>query len=138
MRHFILIVLTILVMAVGVVAHESPENKARVIVQHGSLTLELSLHPNKWTEGFKVHKLDDGILKETKLSINSKKQGLKFKKIQKRDGLYFIKFIGEKGVEGVVKNASLTLPKNLGDVVVTFVRSSTKFAHEGKSVSYTF
>ena len=119
-------------------AHEAKENRAKVSIYENSTYLKLSIHSNKWSESFKIDKLDDAILKDTLLSINRKILPLKLRKIQKRAEHYEIEYLATKGVESKVSSLNLTLPKELGNVIVTVVRANSKLKTSGKKISFLF
>ncbi len=130
--------LSLLLFYVNAPAHEVPENSANITIQHGSVHVNLSIHPNSWTNKFVVHKLDDEILKYTKLTINSKELPLKLRKIEKKSDHYSIQYSASKGADIKVTKASLQLPKQLGNIIVTIVRKSTRYVHQGKKVLFSF
>lgn len=123
---------------VALFAHEVQENRAKVVVQHQSVRLELSFHENSWTKQFATHALDDAILKQTKLMLNNQTISLKLQKIEKRLEHYTLHCIAQKPFKEKLKSASLILPSTLGNVVVTVVRAKTGYLFEGKRIDFSF
>lgn len=138
MRNF-LIILSAILLSINCMAHEIQENSAKIsIYQGGSVMLSLSLHQNSWTNKFKVHNLDDEILKYTELTVNTANIPLKLRKIEKSDNHYFIQYISTKGLDSKVKNVTIKLPKELENTVITLTRSSTKYTSKGKILHFNF
>lgn len=138
MIRFIWIIALLLLPPSYTLAHGVKENTAKVTLQHGSIKLNLSVHQNSWTESFAVNKLDDIILEQTQLNINGKPILLKLRKIEKKDDHYTIEYISTKASDTKVSKVMIQLPKQLGNVLVTFVRAITKYVHQGKKVLILF
>lgn len=138
MNHFVWITTLFLLLSSYALAHGVKENMAKVTLQHGSVKLNLSVHQNSWTERFSVHKLDDAILEQSQLNINDKTIILKLRKIEKKGEHYSIEYISTKASDTKVSKAMIQLPKQLGNVLVTFVRATTQYAPQGKKVFISF
>jgi len=132
------LLVSILVFNILSFAHEAQENRAKIGINHGSVYLNLSIHSSDWTKSFAVHELDDVILEDTKLTINNKLISLKLKRIQKSEDHYSIQYLANSSINSKINSTSLTLPKQLGDVIVTVVRATTKLSLKGQKVLFSF
>lgn len=119
-------------------AHEVQENTARISIQHGSVSLSLNIHSSAWADSVATHQLDDEVLTGTELSINKRSLPLKLRKIEKGSDHYRIEYIAEESVAHNIHTAKLVLPPELGNVVVTVVRATTKLTYQGKVASFSF
>ncbi len=138
MIRFVWIIVLLLVLPSYALAHGVKENTAKVTLQHGSIKLNLSVHQNSWTDSFAVNKLDDIILELTKLHINGKIIILKLRKIEKKGEHYSIEYISTKAADTKVSKAMIQLPEQLGNVLVTFIRATTKYVQQGKKALILF
>jgi len=138
MIRFFWIIALLLQISSHALAHGVQENTAKVTLQHGSIKLNLSVHQNSWTESFAVNKLDDIILEQTQLSLNAKTVLLKLRKIEKKGDHYSIEYVSTKASDTKVSKAMIQLPKQLGNVLVTFVRATTQYVPQGKKMLISF
>jgi len=136
MRRLRFIIINLILLLSSGMAHEVQENTAKVTLRHNTLSLALSIHPSQWSKKFTVEKFDDAILKETKLLINQKSIALKLRKIEKKSKHYSVLFVSSSAIDSKIKEVSLALPKELGNIVVTVVQANTKFMHQGKAIEF--
>ena len=122
----------------AVYSHAVQENTAKILTRHGALELALNIHGNQWTEKFKVSDLDDQILLKTRLLINKKVVGLKLRIIEQQNKHYKIVYLAKEPIPTNVEMAELTLPSELGNVLVTFLRASTKMVQKSRGVMFRF
>lgn len=138
MKHLVMVLLSVIVLQANGRAHEVQENTAKISIQHGSVALHLSIHSSPWADSFAVHQLDDEILKNTRLTINKKQLPLKLKKVEKGVDHYTIQYSAEDSVGRNIQTTSLALPIELGNVVVTVVRATTKLTYQGNVARFSF
>lgn len=138
MKFLIVVFLSAMLLYANGNAHEVQENTAKITIQHGSVALHLSVHSSTWADSFAVHQLDDEILKDTNLTINKKLLPLKLRRVEKGVDHYTIQFIAEDSVAHPIESAKLALPQELGNVVVTVVRATTKLTYQGNVASFSF
>ena len=119
-------------------AHEVQENTATISARHGALSLDMRIHKNKWTEKTIVSKLDDRILAKTSLFVNGNLIKLRLRRIEKSGDHYRAQFIAKQVVSEELKSAELSLPRELGRVMVTVVRAKTMVKTKGAKARFIF
>ncbi len=138
MIRFVSVALVLFLLHTHSLAHEAPENKAKISVHQHSISLNLSIHASAWTESYAVYDLDDAVSQNTSLTINRNPVSLKLKKIEKKSDHYSIDYLAEHTPGAKLESMGIRLPKQLGNVIVTMVRATSKLASSGKNARFIF